>query len=96
MAQQKTIELEVKTDKAIAEIEAVRDELKLLQKTVTDGNEKTEKGLKGVEDASKSTAKGIKAIGTTIKAIGIGLLLEAFNLLKKRESKGIGFLQYNI
>ena len=83
MAQQKTIELEVKTDKAIAEIEAVRDELKLLQKTVTDGNEKTEKGLKGVEDASKSTAKGIKAIGTTIKAIGIGLLLEAFNLLKK-------------
>jgi len=79
----KTIELEAKADKAIGEIEKLKQQIEDLNKEVVSANKKTEDGLKGVEDASKATAKGLRGIGTAIKAIGIGLLLEAFNFFKE-------------
>ena len=79
----KTIELEAKADKAIDEIEKLKKQIEDLNKEVVSSNKKTEEGLKGVEDASNATAKGIRGLGTAIKAIGIGLLLEAFNFFKE-------------
>ena len=79
----KTIELEAKADKAIDEIDKLKQQIEDLNKEVVSANKKTEDGLKGVEDASKATAKGLRGIGTAIKAIGIGLLLEAFNFFKE-------------
>ena len=78
MAKKIQVELEAKTDKAIAEIEDLKKEIQKLNKEVEKGNKQTEEGLKGVEDASKSTAKGIKGIGTALKAAGIGLAIAAF------------------
>lgn len=83
MATKKVIELEAKADKAIGEIEELRKEIQRLNKEVVSSNKKTEDSLKNVEDASKATAKGLRGIGTAIKAIGIGLLLEAFNFFKE-------------
>ena len=83
MATKKVIELEAKADKAIGEIEELRKEIEKLNKEVVSSNKKTEDSLKGVEDASNATAKGLRGIGTAIKAIGIGLLLEAFNFFKE-------------
>lgn len=83
MATKRVIELEAKTDKAIEGIEDLKKEIQRLNEQVVDSTKKTEEGLKGVESASKSTAKGIRAIATSIKAIGIGLLLEAFNFFKE-------------
>ena len=77
------IDLEAKTDKAIKGIDKVADSVKDLNKSVTESNEKTEKSLKGVESASKDAAGGIKAIGTTLKAIGIGLVISALSTLKE-------------
>ena len=83
MATKRVIELEAKADKAIGEIEELRKEIQRLNKEVVSSNKKTEDSLKNVEDASKATAKGLRGIGTAIKAIGIGLLLEAFNFFKE-------------
>lgn len=77
------IDLEAKTDKAIKGIDKVADSVKDLNKSVTDSNDKTQKSLRGVESASKSASKGIKAIGTTLKAIGIGLVISALGTLKE-------------
>jgi hypothetical protein len=82
MAKTIQVELQAKTDKAIAEIEDLKKEIQKLNKEVEKGNKQTEEGLKGVEDASKSTAKGIKGIGNALKAAGIGLAIAAFAQLK--------------
>ena len=76
------IDLEAKTDKALKGIDKVADSVKDLNESVTKGNEDTEKSLKGVKDASKDAAKGIKAVGSTLKAIGIGLVIAALSTLK--------------
>lgn len=83
MAKTIQVELQAKTDKAIAEIEDLKKEIQKLNKEVEKGNKQTEEGLKGVEDASKSTAKGIRGIGNALKAAGIGLAIAAFAQLKE-------------
>ena len=77
------IDLEAKTDKALKGIDKVADSVKELNKSVTDSNKDTAKGLKGVESASKDTASGIKKIGASIKAAGFGLLILAFGTIKE-------------
>ena len=79
MAQKLIMELEARTEKAEKNIENINDDVKTLNKNV----KKTEEGFEGVEKATKDTAKGVRKIGTTLKAIGIGLLLAAFTKLKE-------------
>jgi Mg2+ and Co2+ transporter CorA len=79
MAQKLILELEARTDQAEKGIEQINKEVKTLDKNV----KKTEKSFEGVEQATKDTAKGVRKIGTTLKAIGIGLLLAAFTKLKE-------------
>ena len=83
MAKTIQVELQAKTDKAIAEIEDLKKEIQKLNQEVEKGNKQTEEGLKGVESASKDTAKGIKGIGNALKAAGIGLAIAAFAKLKE-------------
>ena len=82
MAKTIQVELQAKTDKAIAEIEDLKKEIQKLNQEVEKGNKQTEEGLKGVESASKDTAKGIRGIGNALKAAGIGLAIAAFAQLK--------------
>ena len=77
------LELQVKTGKAIDEVEGLKNEIKTLQGEILDNNKKTAKSLKNIEGSSKSAAKGIKAIGMSLKAAGIGLLIAAFVKLKE-------------
>ena len=79
MAKEVIIELKAKTDKIEQDVEGINKEIKTLNKNV----DKTAEGFEGVEKASQDTAKGVKKIGTTLKAIGIGLLLAAFTKLKE-------------
>ena len=83
MAQKYIIELEAKADKAIDGIEELKKEIERLNKEVVQSNKKTEDGLKDIESASNTAAKSLRGIGTAIKAIGIGLLLEGFNFFKQ-------------
>jgi hypothetical protein len=79
MAQKLIMELEARTDKAEKNIENINTDIEKVNKNL----KKTEKGFEGVEKATKDTAKGVRKIGTTLKAIGIGLLLAAFTKLKE-------------
>jgi hypothetical protein len=79
MAKEVIIELKAKTDKIEKDVEGINKEINTLNKNV----DKTAEGFEGVEKASKDTAKGVRKIGTTLKAIGIGLLLAAFTKLKE-------------
>ena len=72
------MELEARTDKPEKNIENINTDVEKINKNL----KKTEKGFEGVEKATKDTAKGVRKIGTTLKAIGIGLLLAAFTKLK--------------
>ena len=83
MAKTIQVELQAKTDKAIAEIEDLKKEIQKLNKEVEKGNKQTDDGLKGVESASKDTANGIRGIGNALKAAGIGLAIAAFAQLKE-------------
>jgi len=79
MAKEVIIELKAKTDKIEKDVEGINKEIKSLNKNV----DKTADGFEGVEKATQDTAKGVRKIGTTLKAIGIGLLLAAFSKLKE-------------
>jgi len=80
-----SLEGEIKIDgtDASKEIKKLREQVEKLNDEVVSANKKTEDSLKDVQDASNATAKGLRGIGTAIKAIGIGLLLEAFNFFKE-------------
>jgi hypothetical protein len=50
----------------------------------TDKNSETQDDFNGkkVEKSTKSLANGFKAVGVAIKAMGIGLVISAFNVVK--------------
>lgn len=78
MAQTEIIEIKAKTDKAVAELEELRENVEQLNSEVAVGNKKISKGLKNVEKSSNTVAKGVRGIGTALKAAGIGLAIAAF------------------
>lgn len=83
MAVKKTIELELKYQEAVKNLDEFEKEYTKLEKEVSKQNKGTADSIKSIEGSSKAAAKGIKAIGATIKAIGIGLLIAAFAKLKE-------------
>lgn len=82
MARQEIIELNIKTDKAISQVENLQSEIKDLKNEVTTSTDKAAKGFEDMNKASKSLAGGIKSVGLALKAAGIGLAIAAFNGLK--------------
>jgi phosphotransferase system IIB component len=88
MATKVTIDLEAKTDKAIGEIESLKEQIVKLNKQVAEGNDNTKKGLGGVEKATKGALGGVKKIGRGLKALtsGVGVLFllnKAFEVFKE-------------
>ena len=83
MAQKITVELLAKTDKAINEIEDLKNEIKGLQGQVSEGNKNTAQGLDTIGTAAKKTNRVLISVGNTLKAIGIGLLLASLEKLRE-------------
>jgi phosphotransferase system IIB component len=100
MATKVTIDLEAKTDKAIGEIESLKEQIVELNKKVAEGNDNTKKGLGGVEKATKGALGGVKKIGRGLKALtsGVGVLFllnkafEVFQELGMKNQKVIDAL----
>jgi len=82
MARQEIIELILKTDKAVSQVESLQSEIKDLKNEVKTSTDKATKGFEDMNKASKSLAGGIKSVGLALKAAGIGLAIAAFNGLK--------------
>lgn len=79
----KTIELEAKTDKAVKEIEALKDEIIELNKKVTEGTKDINNNLKDVSKEGKKSFKVLSTISKLFKgALGLGIVVSAFNMLK--------------
>lgn len=83
MAQKYTVELIAKTDKAINEIEDLKNEIKGLQRQVSEGNKNTANGLDTIGTAAKKTNRVLISVGNTLKAIGIGMLLASLEKLRE-------------
>ena len=85
MAIKKEIEIVANSKKAEASLNDVVDVLKDIQKQNVKNEksfEDTTKAIKGAESATKTLAKGFRTAGLALKAVGIGLALEAFAILK--------------
>lgn len=95
MAQQKTIELEVKTGKSEANLQDVVDAIKSLNKEVTKTSEQTTESLDNVEKQSKGIFKSIKSIGKGIKGVGLALKAAGFGLIVKAASALFDVLKTN-
>lgn len=80
----KTIELEAKTDKAVKEIEALKEEIIELNKKVTEGTKDINENLKDVSKEGKKSFKVLSGISKLFKgALGLGIVVSAFNMLKE-------------
>lgn len=87
MAETKIVELKVKSN-----IDDVVSSIDKLTNAITDSQKQTDKLTEGVEDVSKSVKEtekatkslkaGFNTVGVAIKAMGIGLIIEAFSKLK--------------
>jgi hypothetical protein len=82
MAITKTIEIGVDSSSAEKDVNKLISRFEELGKDATKSMNNIEKGVENTEKATKSLANGFKGVGVAIKAMGIGLVLEAFNILK--------------
>ena len=80
---QEIIELNIKTDKAISQVENLQGEIKDLKSSAVASADGMSKGFEETSKASKNLAGGIKGVGLALKAAGIGLAISAFNGLKE-------------
>jgi hypothetical protein len=80
-----TIELELKNDikKVTKNVDDLKQSFEETQEEIKDIGKST----KNAEGGIKTLANGFKGMGLAIKAIGIGLLMEAFNIFKDVLSK---------
>ena len=82
MAITKTIEIDVDSSAAEKDVRKLISSFEELGKDANKSINSIEKGVENTEKATKSLANGFKGVGLAIKAMGIGLVLEAFNILK--------------
>ena len=82
MAIKKTIEIDVNASDAEKDVKKLTGQFEDLGKTATKSINNIEKAAEDTEKSTKSLADGFKGVGLAIKAMGIGLVLEAFNILK--------------
>ena len=83
MARQEIIELILKTDKAVSQVESLQSEIKDLKNEVKTSTDTATQGFEGMNKASKSLASSFKSVGLALKAAGIGLAISVFNGLKE-------------
>ena len=80
--EKRTLELNIKTGKAVDEVESLKSEIAELNKKVEEGNKSTEQGLKDVKKSADNSAKGIRGIGKSLKLAGIGIFIALLSQLK--------------
>ena len=95
--EKKTLELEVESniDNLVKELKTLNKNLENTKNTVEDvGDEVKDVGktAKASESSVKSLADGFKGMGLAVKAIGIGIVIELFNLFKETLSKNQKFV----
>lgn len=83
MAITKTIEIDVESSKGEKKVEGLITQFSDLGKEATDSLKRIEKGVDSAEKSTSALAKGFKSAGLALKAMGVGLVLEAFSLLKE-------------
>ena len=81
MAEKIVVDIEFKTNvqKISKDLDAVKDSLAETNENLEDIKENG----KGTESALGKIGKGFKGVGLAMKAMGIGLVIEAFNFLKE-------------
>ena len=89
MAVKKTIELEANVKGLEDDVRDIREQFTELkqsidsvEKSAKETADNTKKGFKGVKGAVDNVKKGFKGLGLAVKTIGIGLVIEAFNIFK--------------
>ena len=79
MSEKLVVELIAKVEGAVKDLKEVKDAVEGISKTA----EESEKSLKGIKKATEVLKKGFKGVGLAIKAMGVGLALEAFTKLQE-------------
>jgi hypothetical protein len=82
MAIEKTIILKTDLGDTEKDLTKVNEQLKTIENQGVDSFKKIEKSVENTEKSTKTLAKGFSAAGLALKAMGIGLLISAFNILK--------------
>ena len=86
MAQEIRLDLVAKVDKALKDLEELKDGIDASAKATKDAAKATEDSSKATKSASKATkalGKSFKGVGLAMKAAGIGLVLALFSKLKE-------------
>jgi hypothetical protein len=86
MAQEVRLDLVAKVDKALKDIEALKDGIDASAKATEEAAKATEDSAKATKSASKATkalGKSFKGVGLAMKAAGIGLVMALFSKLKQ-------------
>lgn len=82
MAIKKTIEIDVNSQKAEQSVGELIQQFDTLGQETQKSLSNIEKGVEKVEKNTNLLAKGFKTAGLALKAMGIGLAIDAFNTLK--------------
>ena len=82
MAITKTIEIDIESSKSEKKVEGLINQFSDLGKEASESIKKIEKGVENTEKSTGKLAKGFRAAGIALKAMGVGLVIEAFNILK--------------
>ena len=82
MAITKTIEIDIESSKSEKKVEGLITQFTDLGKEASESIKKIEKGVENTEKSTGKLAKGFRAAGIALKAMGVGLVIEAFNILK--------------
>ena len=82
MAITKTIEIDIESSKSEKKVEGLITQFTDLGKEASESIKKIEKGVENTEKSTGKLAKGFRAAGIALKAMGVGLIIEAFNILK--------------
>tara|TARA_R110002074_G_scaffold1392_1_gene8185 strand:- start:284 stop:1999 length:1716 start_codon:yes stop_codon:yes gene_type:complete len=86
MAQEIRLDLVAKVDKALKDLEELKDGIDASAKATKDAAKATEDSAKATKSASKATkalGKSFKGVGLAMKAAGIGLVMALFSKLKE-------------
>lgn len=90
MAEKRVVELEVKVDEVIQNLEQIQESFAAVKESVDNVEsvgQKTSKqltdGFSGVRSAVVGVGEALSFVGLTLKTLGIGLVLEAFTTLKQ-------------
>lgn len=78
MAKTITVDLELKYQEAVKNLDEFQKEYDSLQTQVQKSNKETASSVKKIENATVGAASGVRKIGSALKATGIGLAIAAF------------------